>query len=136
MLKKTWAWIVVGAIAILGGWFGWRQRNQDESFVDAVIADLEFRTVRAGSRRLGPIETNKTATSVKASWEIETDQPWDDYCSAVSEQLRKAGYEESHRDEGKLVFGKSLPGDRLRVSIEKVAEKPLHLRVAFVAHPS
>jgi hypothetical protein len=124
----------VGGVLLFVIWLFFRP--QEEELVHKLIADAEQRTLPVGSRRIGTVETQRKQWSVEATWEIESDQTWEDYCSSVSDQFRKGAFEQFHRSDSKIAFRKTLTGDTLHVVVEIIGKKPLHLRVTFVGYPS
>jgi|GEM_PF-6044583 len=131
--KWAWALAIAGVLAIVL-WLLFRPKRDD--FVQTLIADAEQRTLPLGSHRTGPVQTERKQLSIQATWEIESDQTWEDYCLAIGEQFRKGGFEETHRSDLKIAFRKTLTGDTLHVVVEIVGTEPLHLRVTFSGYPS
>jgi hypothetical protein len=113
-----------------------RSDEQDpHAHIREIAADLQGRTLRPGAQQLGPLNTETVKWSIKAIWDIETSQQWEDYCQWVSEQFI-LDFKARRVDDSKLLLVKHLPGDTYRVTLERIGSKPLRVRVTFLGYPS
>lgn len=99
------------------------------------IQALEERTVPPGSvitSKSGPVKDN---WSVKASWEIESDNRRDEYSKWVMSRLCPEFRVVKH-DDARLVLSKYSGGDTETVELEfRQAREALRVRIAFSAYP-
>lgn len=122
----------VAVLLILGYWkFAHDDRNQP---IRAIVADLQQRTLPPGARTVARSDFASDQRSVSASWEIELDLDWNEYCKWVQTQC--SDFTTGGPNGGKMIMVKQLPGDSLSVTIERIADNPLKVRVSFRGYPS
>jgi hypothetical protein len=121
-----------GLLLVLGYWkFALGDRDEP---IRTIVADLRQRTAPPGTRTLATSDLESDQRSVKVFWIIELDQDWNEYCRWVRGSC--ADFKTVGPKDGKMVMLKQLPGDTLRLTIEKLTDMPLQVRVSFVGAPS
>jgi hypothetical protein len=133
--KRTRAF-AVGTCAVVAAVVCLLLRTHEGDSGKAIIRDVERQSLPQGCRRLGQVEIVRKPFSIHATWELQADVTWADYCVTAADRFRSAGYVEQPRSESKIGFGKTLTGDTLSVVIEVVERNPLRLRVTFAGDPS
>jgi hypothetical protein len=128
-------------IAVIGGlllllfvaYLTWGPGHQDTQ-IENIVADLRRRTIPPDAEVLEDQELHRENMSVRASWTFECDQDWVAYSQLVKE--RCLAYKIREAGAGKLLLSQQLPGDTLSVTIEKLGDSPLKVRVSFRGYPS
>jgi len=105
---------------------------------DGFVVEHEIDRVRAssnttGTRLVSATSPSRGASSVQASWEIESDQEWPAY-REVLERALPAGYTASASGGHDASFTRRLSGDTFYIRVEVLsAGPPLRIRLTFLA---
>ena len=132
---------IAKVVGVVGGLFlllivvflAWGPGHQDTQ-IENIVADLRRRTIPPDTKVLENQELQRENISVRASWTFECDQDWVAYSQSVKE--RCLAYNIREEGAGKLLLMQQLPGDTLSVTIEKLGDNPLKVRVSFRGYPS
>jgi hypothetical protein len=136
-LKSTRAKVVgvIGGLLLLlfVAYLTWGPGHQDTQ-IENIVADLRRRTIPPDAKVLERLEPKLENMAVRASWTFESDQHWATYSQSVKEKC--LAYKIREEGVGKLLLMQQLPGDTLSVTIEKLGDNPLKVRVSFRGYPS
>jgi len=103
--------------------------------VQEEIQHVRDRTMPSAARLVRTVATERTAWSVTASWEIETDESWKQYSDWVAERLG-GDYVTAEASDSGRVLRRNLLGDVYVLQIEPTSTgSPLRVRARFIASP-
>jgi hypothetical protein len=120
-------------LLLIVAYLTWGPGRQDTQ-IERIVADLRRRTIPPDAKVVENEELHLEKMAVKAFWTFETDQDWVAYSWSVKE--RCLAYKIRDEGAGKLLLTQQLAGDTLSVTIEKIGDRPLMVRVSFRGYPS
>ena len=123
-----------GGLLLLLAFGYWKLAPSGDDPLNDIVADLQKRSIPAAARVLKKSEPERDRFAARAVWEIELNQDWNDYSRDIVKRFHDFKIQDS--GDGKIVMSKQLPGDTLSLTIEKIADNPLKVRISFRGYPS
>ena len=134
--RRTWMKFIIGAIvAIVVGyiivWIIYRAFDTTVTTFEPVYEKKQ--TIPSNAQLVKEPHGGRVGGEVQWQWEFTSRNSWSEYQEWVRSQLS-----DYHviKDSGQtLVFGKSVPGDRFYLVIERMANAPLQIKIDLRAGP-
>jgi hypothetical protein len=128
------AGFIAGLLLLLGVGYWKLASDHEEEPVKSIVADLRRRSMPVDATLLDDSQPKLERFTVRAHWHFELNQDWDEYSRWLVERFRDFKIKDS--GDGKIYMSKQLPGDTLRLTIERLERTPLRVRVSFSGFPS
>ena len=103
--------------------------------VEQDIRSVQERTIPAGGRLTAAYSAQREGTSLRATWEIETDMSWEAYSRWIAPRL--ADFQQRASPDGTLRFARILEGDSYSVVFKRKGQESerLAIQASFEASP-